>query len=103
MAKKKKPLPPLKRLLSKRRLRWKLLPLKRLRPLKAKLLPLLKAKLLPLKPLLLKPLPPLSNPARSYEKPALGPVFLCLQETVEPLQGFGQARQGLGVGEAEVA
>ncbi len=79
MVKKKKlPLPlklPLLKLPLKLLLRWKLLPWK---PLLLKLLPLTLLPLTLLHPLLLP-----SNSWTRNEKPAFGPVFLCLQETIE--------------------
>ena len=97
MAKKKKPLLLSRLLLLKRRLRWKLLLLK-LHLLRWKLL-LLKLHLLLLLKLHLLP----SNFWLRNEKPAFWPVFLRLQKTIKSCHGFSQARQGLRVGNADVA
>lgn len=92
MAKKKKLLRLLKRLLLKLRLRWKLL---RWKPL------LLKPLLLKLHLLKLHLLP--SNFWPGNEKPAFWPVFLRPQKTIESCHGLAQAGQGLRVGKADVA
>jgi hypothetical protein len=89
----------LKLRLRKLLLRWKLLLLKLL------LLKLLRWKLLLLK-LLLPKLHLLNLPSnfwRSYEKPAFGPVFLCLQELPQSFDGFGQTRKRLGVGDPDMS
>ncbi len=93
MAKKKKLLLLLKRLLLKHRLRWKLLRWKLLR---------WKLRLLKLRLLKLRLLNPPSNSGIGNEKPACWPVFLRLQKLIEPRHGFAQTQQGLGVGKTDM-
>jgi len=101
VARKKKPLLLLSRRLLPLLLRWKLLPLLLL-TLLLLLLPLTLLLLLLTLLLLPRPLLP-SNFWLRNEKPALGPVFLCLQKTIEPRHRLDEARQGLGVGKPHVA
>jgi hypothetical protein len=75
-----------------------LLLLAKLLLLLAKLLLLLAKLLTLLLPLLLLP----SNSWSRNERPAFGPVFLCLQETIKSHHRFDEPRQGLRVGKPQV-